>query len=34
MINARLGVYIVKAAKRYHQMEICDERAVTEYDDS
>ena len=34
MINARLGVYIVKEAKRYHHMEICNEQAVTEYKDS
>ena len=34
MINARLGVYIVKEVKRYHHMEICDEWAVTEYKDS
>ena len=33
MINARLGVYIVKEAKRYHHMEACDEWAVTEYKD-
>ena len=31
MINARLGVYIVKEARTYHHMEICDERAVMEY---
>ena len=34
MRNARLGVYIVKEAKRYHHMEICDEWAVTKYKDS
>ena len=27
-------VFIVKEAKRYHHMEICDEQAVTEYKDS
>ena len=27
-------IYIVKEAKRYHHMEICDEQAVTEYKDS
>ena len=34
MTNARLGVYIVKEARRDHHMEIFIERAVREYKDS
>ena len=34
MRNARLGVYIVKEARRDHHMEIFNECAVREYKDS